>query len=807
MSSLLYRWGKSAFSNKWAVTGVWLALIAAIVGMLLVNHPKVTSEIRIDGTPAQQVIDDLAKQLPDASGGQGILAFHTADGGRIDQGDNLHAVITAVDGVHRTEHVIDARQVLAQEMANPATSLLLQASGAIAQVQQAAGAPVAAGPSPLVVDGQPVPGVLISADGDTALFQFAFDEQTFELPTGTVEHVIDTAKAAVADTDIEVLPSSTMIQIPNLIGIGEVTGVVIAALVLILALGSVVAGGLPLASALVGVGVGVGGAFAISHLVPMHSLTVTLGLMLGLAVGIDYALFIVNRQRRFILDRGLTAREATGRAAATAGSAVVFAGTTVIIALLALMVVRIELLTTMAITAAATVLIAVLAATTLVPALLGVIGERICSPKARTKAAYAHGNGSAYRLANRWSALLIKNRYIAAVGALVIAGLVAIPALSMQLGLPSGASYNPDTAQRQSFDVINDAFGAGYNGPLVVVATSGDGAAIPPADIAGLYNDLTRINGVTGVSLGGLNQTGSTAVFSVIPDTGPTDPQTEDVVTAIRDSADQYRADYATEVGVTGFSALAIDVSQRLADVLPSYIAVVIGLSLIVLLIVFRSIIVPIKATVGFLLSVAATFGATTAVFQWGWIQQLFGLHATSPVLSVLPIIVAGVLYGLAMDYEVFLVSSMKEAHAQGLRGHQVVSRGFAVASRVVVAAALIMTSVFAGFVFNPEPMIAQVGFALAAGILIDAFLVRLTLVPAVMAMVGDRAWALPRWLDKILPNVDIEGRHLTEQLDAAPSGDKLSGGNPPGSNGEASAAAHDTENLHTAETPTVAGR
>ncbi|CAN5328035.1 MMPL family transporter [soil metagenome] len=766
MSTLLYRLGKAVHGRPWYVIGAWVLVFAVIVGVLLASPPKLSSEIRIDGTPAQSVIDDLATKLPEASGGQGLIAFEASDGSRIDQGANEQALLKAVDQIYGADHVIDAREVMAQEVAKGSDSKLLAAAGAVAQAQ--ATQPVEKNaPTPLLTQGQPVPGVVVSHDGKVALFQFQFDKQTFDLPTGAVQDTVDVAKKAVTGYDIEVLPSQTMIQLPELIGVGEIVGVVIAALVLILTLGSLVAAGLPLITALLGVAVGVGGAFTLTEVIQIHALAAVLALMLGLAVGIDYALFIVNRQRRLILDQHLSAREATGRALGTAGGAVLFAGATVIIALLALSVVQIQLLTTMAVVAAVTVALAVLCALTLLPALLGVVNERICSAKARLSAQAAHESGTPHRVAGAWSGWLTRYPWFGAIAAIVVAGVIAIPAFSLSLGLPSGASYNTSTPQRQSYDAVAQGFGDGYNGPLVIVASDPHGDTIDPQNLVGLYRDLSQIDGVETVSLGGTNQAGSTAVFSVIPTTGPTDAKTADVVTAIRQHAADFSvADHVT-VGVTGFAALAIDVSARLASVLPIYVAVVIGLSLIVLLLVFRSIIVPLKATVGFLLSVFATFGATTAMFQWGWLQQLLGMDATAPVLSLLPIIVVGVLYGLAMDYEVFLVSSMKEAYVHGHHGRESVVRGFTLASRVVVAAAIIMTSVFAGFAFNSDPMIKQVGFALAFGVLIDAFVVRITLVPAVMAIFGDKAWWLPRWLDRILPDLDIEGDKLVKHLNA----------------------------------------
>lgn len=334
----------------------------------------------------------------------------------------------------------------------------------------------------------------------------------------------------------------------------------------------------------------------------------------------------------------------------------------------------------------------------------------------------------------------------------------------MRLGLPSGEAYDTGTPQRTSYEIVDDSFGAGYNGPLIISASADDGP-IDISDLTGLHRDLSSLDGVAGVGLAGLSADGGTAVLSVVPETGPNDERTADLVRAIRDHTGSYQAGWDLAVGVTGFAALAIDVSERLADVLPVYLGVVLLLSLLVLLLVFRSILVPLSATAGFLLSIAATFGVTTAVFQWGWLQNLLGMDATTPVLSLLPIIVTGVLYGLAMDYQVFLVSSMREARVHGRHGNDAVIHGFGQAGRVVVAAAVIMTAVFAGFIFNADPMIKQFGLALAAGILIDALLIRLTLIPALMATFGDRAWNLPGPLARLLPDLDIEGDRLITHL------------------------------------------
>lgn len=614
-------------------------------------------------------------------------------------------------------------------------------------------------------DWGPVPGVLVSSDGQVALFQFQFTVASTSLTDDDVTSVVEVVERAERGTGITVLPSDSLKAIEIPVGVGEVIGLAVAALVLVLTLGSLIAAGLPLITALVGVGIGVGGAYALSTAVEMNSATPVLGLMVGLAVGIDYALFVVNRQRRLILDRGLSAQEAAARAVGTAGSAVFFAGLTVLIALTALTVIGIAMLSTMALVAASTVALAVLIALTLLPALLGLVGERICSGKARSRRR-AKVDAESHSVADHWVRGVIRFRWPVIAGVVAILGVMAIPAASMNLGIPTGETANQDTAARQSYEAVSQGFGEGFNGPLLVTAEPTDTAdRVTPELTAKLLAEFQGRDDIVLAAPVGVNEAGDLAVFSVIPTSGPGDEATSDLVKSLREPANDIAQTNEVQLGVTGFTAIGIDMSDKLADVLPLYLGIIIVLSVLILMLVFRSIVVPLKATAGFLLSILATFGATTAVFQWGWLSSLFGFDTGGPLMSFMPIIVTGILYGLAMDYEVFLVSSMREAHIHGQPARQSVVHGFDQASRVVVAAAIIMVAVFSGFIFSHDIMIKQIGFALAAGILIDAFIVRLTLVPALMAVFDERAWWLPRWLDRLLPDLDIEGDKLLTML------------------------------------------
>ncbi|MEC0127047.1 MMPL family transporter [Paenibacillus pabuli] len=760
MSTLLYKLGKTAFRKPGYFIIGWVLILGIVISMISMNGIHISSEMKIEGTESQKVLDQLAKELPAASGGQGSVVFKAPDNERLDTPERLAAMMKGVNEVYGLNDVINPADYAAEASSSGAAADMAQA----ANMQQSA---LASPPpyGPLIVEGVPVPGVLISSDGNIALFQFQFTIEQSAITQDVFDSVIHSVMTVENGTNITVLPGETLKTVSIGVGSAEIIGLIIAVIVLLITLGSVVAAGLPLVTALLGVGIGVGGAFSISKFIEMPSVTSVLALMVGLAVGIDYALFIVNRQRRMIIDQRLSAQEAAARAIGTSGSAVFFAGLTVIIALCGMLVIGLTFLSTMALVAAATVLINVFVALTLLPALLGLVGERICSPKAREKSV-KHSKEGSHGVADRWVKFVIKYRWVTIIAIIVVLGVAATPITKMEMGIPGASSANLDTTARQSYDAISEGFGEGFNGPLILVAEPNHSSAhITPELLGNLVKDLQSQKNIAQVTP--LGMTEDLAIFSLIPKTGPNDKITKDLVNDLRSTESNIAQKNDVKLGVTGLTAVNIDMSSKLAQVFPIYVGIIILLSLIILLLVFRSIIVPIKATIGFLLSILATFGITTAVFQWGWLHSLFGFDTGGPLLSFMPIIVTGILYGLAMDYQVFLVSSMRESYVHGHRGVDSVIHGYNQVSRVVVAAAVIMVSVFAGFIFTDDVMIKQIGFTLAVGIMIDAFIIRMGLVPAIMALFGDKSWALPKWLDRILPNLDVEGEKLIATLNA----------------------------------------
>lgn len=611
---------------------------------------------------------------------------------------------------------------------------------------------------------------MVSADGSAAIVTVTFSTSTGTAPAQAQNAVADLfAEHPVPGVDVE-LSAGASADASQLMGPGEIIGLVIAAIVLVVMLGTLLAAGLPILTALLGVGVGVLITMTFGAFADIASVTPMLGLMLGLAVGIDYSLFIVNRHRRQ-LRQGHGVLESVGLATGTSGNAVVFAGATVVVALLGLNVTGLPFLGLMGTSGAICVAIAVLMAVTLTPAFLGMAGPRVLRKRERAaaaraipaaSAAQAHAeHASSLRILPRWKAAL------AVVGGVAVLLLCALPVLDLRTGLPDNGSESHDSAAYQAYSTLSEKFGAGQNSPLVVLADlpkglDDDGVSAAELEIA---RGLAGVKDVTAVAPAAVAQDRSAVVFQLIPADGPSSESTADVVQALRD-ASPLNGRY--ELGVAGMAAANIDMSAKIVSTLPAYLGVVVGLSFIILVFVFRSLLVPLIATLGFVLSFAAALGGVVAIFQWGWLGSVLGLGTPGPILSFLPTILLGILFGLAMDYMLFLGSGMREAYAHGIEARAAVVQGVRAGRSVVVAAAIIMISVFGGFMFSHMAMIRPIGFALAFGVLVDAFVVRLVIIPALMTILGRSAWWLPRWLEKILPNVDVEGAALESRHAAA---------------------------------------
>ena len=623
---------------------------------------------------------------------------------------------------------------------------------------------------------------MVSEDGTTAIVMISFTDPQMEIPQETKDELVSVFDAAPSDLQVDLSADMTM-GAPSIIGAGEIVGLLVAAVVLVVMLGTLIGAGLPILTALIGVGIGALGALSLSGVVEMASVTPVLGLMLGLAVGIDYSLFIVNRHRRQ-LKAGDDLHESIALANGTSGNAVVFAGTTVLVALLALNVTGIPFLGLMGTVGAACIAIAVLIAVTLTPALLGLVGQRILSTKERARLAGTAAGGSGAAAPGAQDAKVVAPapaeirpmstgwavvRVVVGIAALL---LVALPALDLRLNLPDGSTEPHDSTQYQAYSTLAEKFGEGQNGTLLVVADLPASEAGSEADSMAAQVEIAQAlfdqEDVVAVAPVGTSEDGTVAAFQVVPAEGPTSESTEELVHTLRDMSP---IDGTYEIGVAGSASGNVDISEKLASALPVYLAVVVGLSLIILVLVFRSIFVPVIATLGFILSYFAALGGVVAIYQWGWLGGVFGVESPGPILNFLPTILVGILFGLAMDYMLFLGSGMREAYAHGAPARIAVVQGVRAGRSVVTAAAIIMIAVFGGFIFSHSAMIRPIGFALAFGVLVDAFVIRMMVVPALMHLAGDKAWWLPRWLDKILPDVDVEGASLERRHPHAAAG------------------------------------
>ena len=796
MAELLYRIGRFASRRSRTVVIAWLSILALAGVAFAFGGGSLANGLSIPGTPTAQVTERLATEFPAASGGSGTVVFRTDDGSAFADAQKaaISARIAEASGLAGVAQVVDpfatqaARAAQEQEIAEGRTQLeqaaaqleqgQAQLDAARAQAEEAGmldqvGAELAAkqaqldqGKAQLDAQRQKLElgaallqmssGIrLVSEDASAAVAPVMFTDTQFDVPASTRRAVQDAFGGAPIPGVAVDFSSEIASGIPNIFGIGELAGLVIAAIVLMIMLGTLIGAGLPILSALVGVGIGVLGTLSLSGVVDMVSVTPVLGVMLGLAVGIDYALFIVNRHRRQ-LKEGYELHESIGLANGTSGNAVVFAGTTVLIALLALNVTGIPFLGVMGSVGAVCVAIAVLIAVTFTPALLSLIGERVLSGRERGELR-AHTAAAVVPPVRPMTTTRAIGRVL--VGVAVLA-LMALPALSMRLGLPDGSSEAQGSTEYRAYTTVAEKLGAGQNGPLLVVA---DLPGSPTedqvlADQVRIGQQLSAFADVVAVAPIGTSADRTVVAFQVIPADGPTSVSTEQLVNRLRAASP---LDGGVQVAVAGQASGNIDISQKLADALPLYLALVVGLCLIIMVVVFRSLIVPVIATGGFILSLFAAFGGVVAIYQWGWLGGIFGVHATGPILNFLPTALVGILFGLAMDYMLFLTSGMREAYVHGAPARTAVVLGVRAGRSVVTAAAVIMVSVFGGFVFAESAIIRPIGFALAFGVLLDAFVVRMFIVPALMHLAGDWAWWLPRWLDRLIPNVDVEGAAL----------------------------------------------
>lgn len=599
---------------------------------------------------------------------------------------------------------------------------------------------------------------VVSEDDSAAVATVQFVDQSMDIATPIREDVVAALTHRTIE-GVEVLPSQEIsMAVPDVLGWAEIVGLVVAGIVLVVMLGTFITAGLPLINALIGVGVGALTALAFSSLVEMNSVTPVLGVMLGLAVGIDYALFIVHRHRTQ-LKAGMPVQRSIALANGTSGNAVVFAGSTVVIALLALNLTGIPFLGLMGTVGGFVVVVAVLVAMTMTPAMLSLLGQRALSKRERR---FLTGDVVQNKPKKQLKPMSNARAVLSTIGAIAVLAIIAIPVFSMRLGIPDGSAEAPDTTEYQAYAAQAEHFGAGTNAPIVAVADV-------PADLSDeelldttveQAEQISALDHVAHVVPVGENEAGDITMFQIIP---AEDANHESTVNLVYDLRGLEPAGEVTNLALAGHATGIIDISAALAEVLPLYLGVVVGLSLIIMVLVFRSLVVPLIASGGFVLSVGAAMGAVVAIYQWGWFGEAFMVHNPSPVLSFLPTIMIGVLFGLAMDYQLFISSGMREAYAHGTEARLAVQKGLNAGRSVVTAAAIIMIAVFGGFVYADDPYIRAIGFGLAIGVLFDAFLVRMVLVPALMHLLGPAAWYMPEWLDRILPDVDVEGAKLTE--------------------------------------------
>ena len=816
----------------------WLLLLAAVGGAAALLMKPMTSEFSIKGTPSIDATYKTMDLFPEggnpANSPSVNVVFKAPGGQKLSDPANREAIDATISYLEdnlkmgdttRFGNPLEVSPRLQDQVIHQFTDMGLPEASARADADNLA----------MVNDDETIAYTTFNFDAESPYSVEQADKDTVTEAMNIARDRGLTVEGNGAGFGDEIAVNST----------SEIIGLGVAFLVLIFTFGSLVASGMPLVSAVIGVGLGALGMFIATHWIELNNMTPVLAIMIGLAVGIDYALFILSRYRAE--RRRMDGPDAAGMAVGTAGSSVVFAGATVFTALFALIIARIGFLTAMGLAAAGTVAIAVLVSLTLIPAMLGLLGDKAFKGRIPGVAGNPTRKGKRRRgptMGNRWVRLVQKVPGLAMALVVLSLGAMTAPVLQMELALPADTTSNPDTTQRKAADIMSEGFGPGVNGPFLavvdahtvnaesgalaplvdaqsqpepapapeqdaaenaapeeempeqpqgdqpaaepeiapaaeVVDTSADAAdAASPEDKAALASflytadQLKGLGGVKHAQIVGLSQDKRAAQIMVTPETAPTDAATVNVAHALRSATGEIEDATGTDIGLTGLTAVQLDITERLEEAMVPYLAIVVGLAIVLLLLVFRSILVPLVAGLGFLLSVGGAFGLTVLVWQEG----LWNLvPAPGPLISFMPIFLIGVTFGLAMDYQVFLVTRMREhisRHPEGTGGRysavdEATITGFTQGARVVTAAAIIMISVFVAFINQPLPFIQIFGFALAAGVLFDAFFIRMTLVPATMFLMGRATWWMPKWLAKILPTLDIEGTALEEEWEA----------------------------------------
>jgi RND superfamily putative drug exporter len=706
MSSFLYRLGRWCARHPLRTVLAWFAIAVLVFAGKAQIGGELVDDYAVPGVESQHGTDVLEERFPEFAGAASRVVFHT-DEGRID----------------------DARHA---EIVGEAIALL----GDIEDVS-------------FVTDPFDAGSPAVSTDGRTAFATVQFGEQTLQREHyDAAVDAVDGARRSGVQTEM----SGELAMAGKEVHGQEAIGLAVAVIVLLLAFGSVIAMGLPIVTALLGVSVGMAGVGVFAGVTNVPTVSDMLAVMIGLGVGIDYALFIVTRHRQH-LHEGMTPADAAGHATATAGQSVLFAGTTVVIAICGLLLAGIPAITAMGFAIGITVVVSMLIAVSLLPALLGLAGNRIDRFAIHRKRAVDEAHRT---LSGKWAHHVGRRPWRYALGSLAVLLVAAAPVLGMRIGFADDSNEAEGSTARESYELLSESFGPGLSGTLnaVVELPAGDTTtAVATRDA------IATTEGVAGVSGPVLSDTGDTAIISIIPTSSPQDEQTSDLVERLREDVLPGVIDgTGATTYLTGQTAFQEDLSARLAERLPIFMLAVVGLSFVLLMIVFRSLFVPLKAAFMNMLSIGAAYGAIIAVFQWGWAKGLFGIEDTVPVNPFIPLIMFAILFGLSMDYEVFLLSRVREEHLKTGDSHQSVVEGLGSTARVITSAALIMISVFGAFIWTDDVLIKMFGLGLAVAVLIDATLVRMVLVPATMALLGNANWWLPKWLDRILPHLDLEG-------------------------------------------------